>query len=160
MEEWLQNPVLTIHTVIKPLTLLCLHVYCTTIITHDLLCRLNKPVPAFQAIYLMECVPKAWKCLSGVDSTSKTPGMTWVGSCLHWLGISLPLFHLISIFPLCSLPVSDFLIITMSLIDFLLPLIESTGNFSGGQASTIFRILKLFKGVRAIRAFRVLHTIR
>ncbi|XP_055792355.1 cation channel sperm-associated protein 1-like isoform X3 [Salvelinus fontinalis] len=34
------------------------------------------------------------------------------------------------------------------------------GNFSGGQASTIFRILKLFKGVRAIRAFRVLRTIR
>ncbi|XP_042167080.1 cation channel sperm-associated protein 1 isoform X7 [Oncorhynchus tshawytscha] len=54
----------------------------------------------------------------------------------------------------------DFFIITMSLIDFLLPLIESTGNFSGGQASTIFRILKLFKGVRAIRAFRVLRTIR
>ncbi|KAK6466347.1 cation channel sperm-associated protein 1-like [Huso huso] len=53
----------------------------------------------------------------------------------------------------------DFVIVFMSLIDFILPLIESSGSFSG-NASSVFRILRVFKGIRAIRAFRVLRTIR
>uniref|UniRef100_W5M075 Ion transport domain-containing protein n=1 Tax=Lepisosteus oculatus TaxID=7918 RepID=W5M075_LEPOC len=54
----------------------------------------------------------------------------------------------------------DFVIVFMSLVDFVLPLIQSTSSFSSGNASTVFRILRIFKGIRAIRAFRVLRTIR
>ncbi|XP_019904203.1 cation channel sperm-associated protein 1 [Esox lucius] len=52
----------------------------------------------------------------------------------------------------------DFFIIIVSLIDFMLPLIESLGSFSGGQAAMVFRLLRSFKGIRVVRVFRVLRT--
>ncbi|KAJ7996629.1 hypothetical protein DPEC_G00239030 [Dallia pectoralis] len=52
----------------------------------------------------------------------------------------------------------DFFIIIVSLVDFIFPLIESLGSFSGDHAATVFRIFRSFKGIRAIRAFRVLRT--
>ncbi|XP_062341167.1 cation channel sperm-associated protein 1-like [Osmerus eperlanus] len=55
----------------------------------------------------------------------------------------------------------DVFIVVLSLIDFMLPLIEATGSVGGGgQVSTAFRVLKMFKGARAIRVFRVLRTLR
>ncbi|XP_066550790.1 cation channel sperm-associated protein 1-like [Amia ocellicauda] len=56
--------------------------------------------------------------------------------------------------------VLDFIILLTSLIDFLLPLIQSAHSFQGGSASTAFRILRIMKSIRVIRSLRVLRTIR
>ncbi|XP_062391552.1 cation channel sperm-associated protein 1-like [Sardina pilchardus] len=52
----------------------------------------------------------------------------------------------------------DFLIIVISLIDFMMPLAQ-LGNYSS-KASSVFQLLKMFKGIRVIRAFRVLRSVR
>ncbi|XP_041948954.1 cation channel sperm-associated protein 1-like [Alosa alosa] len=53
---------------------------------------------------------------------------------------------------------ADFLIIVISLTDFMMPLAH-LGNYSS-KASSVFQLLKMFKGIRVIRAFRVLRSVR
>uniref|UniRef100_A0AAR2LZY2 Ion transport domain-containing protein n=1 Tax=Pygocentrus nattereri TaxID=42514 RepID=A0AAR2LZY2_PYGNA len=54
----------------------------------------------------------------------------------------------------------DFFIVLMSLLDFVLSLVQSGGGFSSRQASTLFRVLKTLKGARVFRALRLLKAIR
>ncbi|XP_072532760.1 cation channel sperm-associated protein 1-like [Salminus brasiliensis] len=54
----------------------------------------------------------------------------------------------------------DLIIVVMSVVDFTLPLLQSTGLFSSKQTSSIFRMLKIMKGARAVRAFRLLKAMR
>ncbi|XP_072529543.1 cation channel sperm-associated protein 1-like [Salminus brasiliensis] len=53
----------------------------------------------------------------------------------------------------------DFIIVVMSVVDFTLPLLQSSGLFGSKQTSSVFRMLKVMKGARAIRAFRLLKAI-
>ncbi|KAL7824662.1 hypothetical protein SRHO_G00344860 [Serrasalmus rhombeus] len=54
----------------------------------------------------------------------------------------------------------DFFIVLMTLLDFVLSLVQSGGGFSSRQASTLFRVLKTLKGARVFRALRLLKAIR
>ncbi|KAL7824908.1 hypothetical protein SRHO_G00343100 [Serrasalmus rhombeus] len=54
----------------------------------------------------------------------------------------------------------DFFILLMTLLDFVLSLVQSGGGFSSRQASTLFRVFKTLKGARVFRALRLLKAIR
>ncbi|KAL7874794.1 hypothetical protein SRHO_G00057640 [Serrasalmus rhombeus] len=54
----------------------------------------------------------------------------------------------------------DFFIVLMTLLDFVLSLVQSGGGFSSRQASTLFRVLKTLKGARVFRALRLIKAIR
>ncbi|XP_078238100.1 cation channel sperm-associated protein 1 isoform X2 [Pogona vitticeps] len=55
---------------------------------------------------------------------------------------------------------TDFFIIIMTVLDFLLPLFISSRQGNRGNTVTLFRVLKICKGIRAIRAIRFLLTLR
>ncbi|KAL7855883.1 hypothetical protein AOLI_G00194870 [Acnodon oligacanthus] len=54
----------------------------------------------------------------------------------------------------------DFFIVFMSLLDFTLSLVQSTGGFGSRQASTLFQVLKTLKGAQVFRTLRLLKAIR
>ncbi|XP_063173023.1 cation channel sperm-associated protein 1 isoform X2 [Candoia aspera] len=54
----------------------------------------------------------------------------------------------------------DFFIMIMTVLDFVLSLLISSGQGPRGNSIPLFRILKIIKGVRAIRAIRFLLTLR
>ncbi|KAJ7335407.1 hypothetical protein JRQ81_013348 [Phrynocephalus forsythii] len=55
---------------------------------------------------------------------------------------------------------TDFFIMIMTVLDFLLPLFISSRQGNRGNTVTLFRVLKICKGIRAIRAIRFLLTLR
>ncbi|XP_067399981.1 cation channel sperm-associated protein 1 isoform X2 [Emydura macquarii macquarii] len=54
----------------------------------------------------------------------------------------------------------DFFIMIMMALDLMLPLLISTGHAAHSDAGTIFRMLRVFKGVRAVQVLRLLFTLR
>ena len=51
----------------------------------------------------------------------------------------------------------DFVIVTASVVDFMIPLIvQNMANFN----AQVFKVIRIFRAIRALRALRVLRTIR
>lgn len=88
------------------------------------------------------------------------------GECLGWGSVRLQGKRVLggcsgAPSPRCWCPLlTDFFIVIMMVLDFVLPLLTYPGHTTHGNAVSLFRVLRVFKGVRAVRILRLLLTLR